>query len=463
MKRIICLAFCCVFSFLGFCQSHTEYTLERENARFYTLHKNTFTTYHKHKDSYYKLEEKFEIYRRYVRTKTDTSKVSLLPKELYEVKNITQNNFKNLAHQKFISEKNDMRYELFQFNEEFFVLQTFYIDAEDGHKKIVKTALLPFTYINLGKGKKIIHFMHYNGGFIIPKKDTFTTIVWVSEPNTDFFPITFTRTEAYTASYTSKELFEFSKYMYDIDKYYEIVTLGNKKRLYNFRGEDVLQQKYDSIVLEDFIIGYKPHSIDVYNQTFQQLKLPKLQAVYWGRDNRYNLEVIQNNTLKRIPLSGDTSEPYVITNPTPPYMPTSIPDWKHTIQERKNTYVLHTFLYDTIKIPKEHLKDIFFLKNKRRTLAAVHAPYFVTRHENGLFSMWNLKEPQHVQLQNVTYIEYVGDRIRFLENNLYGFYGIHLKGRYKKLDQFQRFFAPFELPDGRKGWLDRNGKEYVNL
>ncbi|MEM6718599.1 MAG: hypothetical protein AAF611_04775 [Bacteroidota bacterium] len=356
-----------------------------------------------------------------------------------------------------------MRYELFQFNQEFFILQTFYIDAENSRKKIYKTEMLPFTYINLGKGKKIIHFMHHNGGFIVPQKDTFTAIVWVSEPNTGFFPIKFTKTETHTASYTSKVLFEFSKYIYDIDRYYEIVTVGHKKRLYNFRGEDVLQQKYDSIVLKEFIIGYKQHTIDVYNQTFQQLNLPKLQAAYWGSDNKYNLEVIQNNTLKRIPLSGDTSEPYIITNPAPPYMPTSIPDWEHRIEERKNVYALHTFPHDTIKIPKANVKDIFFLKNKQRILAAVHAPYFVTRNANGLFSMWNLREPQYAQLQNVTHIEYVGDKIRFVENNLYGYYGIHLKGRYKKLDQFQRFFAAFELPDGRKGWLDRNGKEYVNL
>ncbi|MEM6686847.1 MAG: hypothetical protein AAF617_13770 [Bacteroidota bacterium] len=103
------------------------------------------------------------------------------------------------------------------------------------------------------------------------------------------------------------------------------------------------------------------------------------------------------------------------------------------------------------------------MKNKQRILAAVHAPYVVTRSANGLFSLYNLKKPQQTQLQNVTHIEYVGDMIRFLDDNLYGYYGIHLKGRYKKLDQFHRFFAAFELPDGRKGWLDRNGKEYVNL
>ena len=60
-------------------------------------------------------------------------------------------------------------------------------------------------------------------------------------------------------------------------------------------------------------------------------------------------------------------------------------------------------------------------------------------------------------------IELIGNNIRFKENNLYGYYKIHSKARFKKLEAFQGFFARFELPNGKKGWLDRNGKEYLDL
>jgi hypothetical protein len=50
--------------------------------------------------------------------------------------------------------------------------------------------------------------------------------------------------------------------------------------------------------------------------------------------------------------------------------------------------------------------------------------------------------------------------IKFKENNLYGYYPQNKKAKYVKLEKFNFFYAAFELPNGKKGWLDIYGNEY---
>ena len=48
----------------------------------------------------------------------------------------------------------------------------------------------------------------------------------------------------------------------------------------------------------------------------------------------------------------------------------------------------------------------------------------------------------------------------FSKANKYGYYPMQLTARYKTLKPFAGKFAAFVLPDGQKGWLSVNGKEY---
>ncbi|HMR87992.1 MAG TPA: hypothetical protein PKD51_07555 [Saprospiraceae bacterium] len=50
--------------------------------------------------------------------------------------------------------------------------------------------------------------------------------------------------------------------------------------------------------------------------------------------------------------------------------------------------------------------------------------------------------------------------IRFKEKNLYGYYPQNKKAKYLRLEKFNFFYAEFELPNGKKGWLDIYGNEY---
>ncbi|MBC8755458.1 hypothetical protein H2O64_12345 [Kordia sp. YSTF-M3] len=103
------------------------------------------------------------------------------------------------------------------------------------------------------------------------------------------------------------------------------------------------------------------------------------------------------------------------------------------------------------------------LENRKKEITANHYAYVITELTNGTLNLFDLRKPNTNLLEHVDEITQVGNCIRFKKDNLYGYYGMHTKVHFKKLDQFQGFYARFELPNGKRGWLDRNGKEYLNL
>lgn len=50
--------------------------------------------------------------------------------------------------------------------------------------------------------------------------------------------------------------------------------------------------------------------------------------------------------------------------------------------------------------------------------------------------------------------------LRFKKDGLYGYFPMNQTAKYKSLEQYNQHFAAFEYPDGRKGWIDLEGKEY---
>jgi hypothetical protein len=54
------------------------------------------------------------------------------------------------------------------------------------------------------------------------------------------------------------------------------------------------------------------------------------------------------------------------------------------------------------------------------------------------------------------------DLYKISKNNLFTYYPLVKEIKYKKLEAFQEDFARFELPNGKKGWLSLDGKEYLD-
>ena len=48
------------------------------------------------------------------------------------------------------------------------------------------------------------------------------------------------------------------------------------------------------------------------------------------------------------------------------------------------------------------------------------------------------------------------------KNGLSTYYPIMKDIKYKKIEKFDNNFARFTLPNGQKGWLDKEGNEYLD-
>ncbi|WP_298521103.1 hypothetical protein [uncultured Kordia sp.] len=426
----------------------------------------------KHQNKTYTIQQNLEIDEGVLVSDIEVNSINkkyFTPKHLINIDSITHYDFSTLKNKKFVAYDEYFKYELLQFNGELFILKIFDKDYDDNNQKIwreyLNPKLIPFAFTQVKDKKKIIQFFDECTGYIIPKKEGLE--IKIDKPfsvSRDTI-LEFSEVSGASQEYSSKELFDISmSYNRNFKQYYTVTEKKGKKRLYNYRNEDVLQKRYDSIIIDNFIIGIKNGKYDIYNQTFKKLKLDKVQAVFLDLPYLIELQVIQNNEMKYISLSNNPQETYRVMKPTPPYMPIMKSDISYEIKEdKKGVSIIREFAFDTLKITKEKVKNVFFLRNKKQKIITDQAPFIVLKHTDNRYSMVDIYHPNKTLLETVDRIEFIENTIRFKENNLFGYYGIHSKGRFKKLEAFQGFFAKFELPNGRKGWLDRNGKEYIDL
>ncbi|WP_129537788.1 hypothetical protein [Flavobacterium sp. 140616W15] len=65
--------------------------------------------------------------------------------------------------------------------------------------------------------------------------------------------------------------------------------------------------------------------------------------------------------------------------------------------------------------------------------------------------------------KNLDSIARINQDIYIIEKNgFYTYFPIVREIKYKKIEKFQDNYARFELPNGQKGWLDLDGKEYLD-
>ena len=60
------------------------------------------------------------------------------------------------------------------------------------------------------------------------------------------------------------------------------------------------------------------------------------------------------------------------------------------------------------------------------------------------------------------FVEFKYPFYKMKKNNLVKLFPLNKEFRYKKIEDFQGNFARFELPNGQKGWLSKEGKEYLD-
>lgn len=88
---------------------------------------------------------------------------------------------------------------------------------------------------------------------------------------------------------------------------------------------------------------------------------------------------------------------------------------------------------------------------------------YIVSKMKGKYGVWDFVNQKIILSYDYEKIIPYHNYLMIKKNKLYTFYpNIGTKPKYKKLEPYIGYFARFELPNGKKGWIDRKGKEFFD-
>ena len=147
----------------------------------------------------------------------------------------------------------------------------------------------------------------------------------------------------------------------------------------------------------------------------------------------------------------------------------NVSNWKVKIEEKEDYYIVrklegHSGNYGDVwqktdSIPKSDTKDIYFL-DKTKNIEFNENFYFPeTIIIAYMDSSYGIRKNQKTFLFDA--VDFSNTPIKVKCNGLFGYFET-TEIKYKKLDTFTYNLAPFELDDGKKGYVDNFGNEYFD-
>lgn len=395
-----------------------------------------------------------------------------------DIKQLNRNTIKNI---KFTETTEDDLNQFYYLNKEIFV----YSEIDNFSKQPGRKKLYPFLILYFKNNKQIIYF---DDGLIIPLKKELKLLLNNKQSN-------YTIEKNIKLKAKEISIGHFS----EINQYYEIDTIEkNKKVIFkNMFFKNVLNKSYDSIYTNrDFIVGYGNKTIDVYNYQFRKLPLKKVRTIFL---EKYfpQAQIISKNSLKNINLLGEEYK----TGDGPSFIDLSFQfpdvDIQFKIIRKENDYYfegnVNSFIdnssfYEFQKVKLFNTKNVdslefqgnddYFnsitlstesgyskkypivlysiLKDKKYNLNTFD--YFLVENLNPIQKEINDKLPKNLD----SLIKISADVYYISKNNLYTYFPIVKEIKFKSIEKFQGNFARFELPNGKKGWLSKEGKEYYD-
>lgn len=293
----------------------------------------------------------------------------------------------------------------------------------------------------------------------------------------------------------SMELYDAIKFKRHED-FFKIDTIKDKKVvIYDVQNKKKCNNVFDSIAFNKFfIIGYKKQIITVYNYTIKKLKLSGLRAV--RLDKHFPVAyIIQYNKLKNINLIGTKNKrgdgPLGMALDEMPGNNVSL-----EINQKEGQFYLHSdYLYDLLNkakfsslemefkvyhvddvIETEYADNIHKINIYSPGLGSIKYPFLIyTKLKNGKYNLNTIdylisENPSpEVEKENAILpknLDKISKNIFYKveKNGLSTYYPLVKEIKYKELGDFDynNTFARFELPNGQKGWLSSDGKEYLD-
>lgn len=404
-------------------------------------------------------------------------------KNIYSTAIVKNYDFNKLKQIKFVSvekEENENYkpdiYEFFKYNNEVFVTYRFnYFETFKKYKVFDCREYSLFCYLNFGDEKSII--MTYEGeeSFIIPTEKRLEFIT-----NNYYF-------KEYKIIKKEGELSNKQNWFFSClrptNDVYRVDTLKNKKvQLMNYFNEKVIEKTFDKLELGHFVIGYNGNKIDLYNYHFKRFNLNNIRVI--KSDEKWPIiQCINSNELKTIGLDGRDYKNEGFTIFGLPEADNSIEIFLHIDKENFSWSFHQTNNFPIIN--NENIEEFYFQSNKNDDFLVIEkymnnkdAPedlFIYYKNKNGTYGINRLGYFIDPDFKNGIYIEKYqnlqsvkGDskkgqpNFKIEKNNLFMYFPLQKDFRYKTLGEFQGNFARFELPNGQKGWLDMDGKEYLD-
>lgn len=268
---------------------------------------------------------------------------------------------------------------------------------------------------------------------------------------------------------------------------YKLFKNGEKYGL-ELNGKQILSPIYDSIINKDFIIAIKDK-----------------QKFMFDKDGKILLNIIvAENYENGISQKIDHSGKMIITKGIRIITPNEFPvdkNEKSEVLARKNTdYKIDKYqikkskvFYHSMEEPKpiiktfgfkvdfpKNTKEQKFINNEKELeiesyynsgdiefseeiyYEPLKISYIILK-KNQKHGVWDFKEEKIILPFDYKKIVSHQNYLQLEKNGLSTFYpNIGTEPKYKKLEPYIGYFARFETVDGRKGWVDRKGKEYFD-
>lgn len=416
--------------------------------------------------------------------------------KISEIKNWVKN-------RKFANDKNklDSKYNsFFQLYNDYFFVDLKYENKYDSSPfpKFQQAQFLRYVYVRINNQYLIIGLLDEDSriiGYVIPsknggyiaKEDTFT---FEDEKRVDSINLTnYIKFESFFRIKKEMGLFHF----YD--------------KLFN---EKIIDKAFDKIrFMTNYIVCSNKKEIVIYDKALRNLHLKNIKAAF---DSLGTIHCIIDNKIRWLDQLGKFHDTF--PNPNWGLCGNFTITKRNIVQERGNIKEIEEsenfpsiFIKESTLIAKDKIVDsLKFLNNKsshiyndysklNEVFSFPYNTYIINtkstskivninnKNENikrSLIYMRNdsLRNKINVDSINNLILNFKDDieittlfegdieafgyyhPIRYKENNLYGYYPQNKKAKYAKLEKFNFFYAEFELPNGKKGWLDIYGNEY---
>lgn len=268
---------------------------------------------------------------------------------------------------------------------------------------------------------------------------------------------------------------------------YNLIKNGEKYGL-ELNGKKILAPIYDTVINHNFITATK----DKHKFLFDKNGTILLNDII--------AENYKNGVSQKINQSGKM----LLIKGTKIISPNTIPKDKNETSEEMHGHLRETKIekyfikknrvfYYSMQEPKpatisngfdkdllENTKEQIFLNNSKKLVIesyynsgdidfsedSYYEPLkvsYIILKKSKKYGVWDFKEEKIILPFEYNKIISYQTYLLLEKNGLVTFYpNIGTEPKYKKLEPYIEYFARFETPDGKKGWVDRKGKEYFD-